>query len=116
MEEATWQKKESCSTRCIVQDSAAMLHEAHRLLKPAGHLVTAMDCYTEPVPFPVRVMLTAQKLLKLLGVISFMWYYGKEDLHQLFEQTSFVIVDFDVLHPAPVDYYLLASKGTTSLP
>jgi hypothetical protein len=59
-------------------------------------------------------MLSAQRLLELVGVISFMWYCGKEDLHQLFEQSSFVIVDTDVLHPAPVNYYLLASKGVTS--
>jgi hypothetical protein len=62
----------------------------------------------------VRLMLSAQKLLKLVGFIPFMWYYRKEDLHRLFEQSSFVIVDSDVLHPAPVNYYLLASKGVTS--
>jgi ubiquinone/menaquinone biosynthesis C-methylase UbiE len=102
------------NTLHVVKEPAALLHEAHRLLKPAGRLVSATDCYAEPVPFLVRLMLSAQKLLKLLGVISFMWYYKKEDLHQLFEQSSLVIVESDVLHPAPVNYYLLASKGTTS--
>jgi SAM-dependent methyltransferase len=72
------------------------------------------DCYAEPVPFPVKLMLSAQKLLKLVGIIPFMWYYEKEDLHHLFEQCSFAVVDADVLHPAPVNYYLLASKAVTS--
>jgi ubiquinone/menaquinone biosynthesis C-methylase UbiE len=102
------------NTLHVVKEPAALLHEAYRLLKPAGHLVSATDCYAEPVPFPVRLMLSAQKLLKVVGIISFMWYYRKEDVHQLFEQSSFVIVDSDVLHPAPVNYYLLASKGVTS--
>jgi ubiquinone/menaquinone biosynthesis C-methylase UbiE len=102
------------NTLHVVKEPSALLDEAYRVLKPAGHLVSATDCYAEPVPFPVRLMLSAQKLLKLLGVISFMWYYKKEDLHQLFEQSSLVIVESDVLHPAPVNYYLLASKGTTS--
>jgi len=43
-----------------------------------------------------------------------MWYYKKEDLHHLFERCSFAVVDADVLHPAPVNYYLLASKAVTS--
>jgi ubiquinone/menaquinone biosynthesis C-methylase UbiE len=102
------------NTLHVVKEPAALLHEAYRLLKPAGCLVSATDCYAEPVPFPVRLMLSAQKLLKLVGLIPFMWYYRKEDLHQLFEQSSFVIADSDVLHPAPVNYYLLASKGVTS--
>jgi ubiquinone/menaquinone biosynthesis C-methylase UbiE len=102
------------NTLHVVKDPAALLHEAYRLLKPAGHLVSATDCYAEPVPFPVRLGLSAQKLLRLVGIIPFMWYYRKEELHQLFEQSSFAIVDSDVLHPAPVNYYLLASKGMTS--
>lgn len=102
------------NTLHVVKDPAALLHEAYRLLTPAGHLVSATDCYAEPVPFPVRLMLSAQKLLKLVGVTPFMWYCRKEELHQLFEQSAFVIVDSDVLHPAPVNYYLLASKGVTS--
>jgi ubiquinone/menaquinone biosynthesis C-methylase UbiE len=102
------------NTLHVVKEPAALLHEAHRLLKPAGHLVSATDCYAEPVPFPVKLMLSAQKLLKLVGIIPFMWYYKKEDLHHLFEQCSFAVVNADVLHPAPVNYYLLASKGVTS--
>lgn len=98
------------NTLHVVKEPDALLREAHRLLKPGGYLLTATDCYAEPAPFLVRLGLSVQKLLKLLGVISFMWYYRKEDLHQLFERTSFLIADSDVLHPAPVNYYLLASK------
>lgn len=74
------------NTLHIVKEPAALLHEEYRLLKPAGHLVSAKDCYAEPVLFPVRLMLSAQKLLKLVGLISFMGYYRKEDLYQLFAQ------------------------------
>jgi len=94
----------------VVKVPAAVLREAYRLLKPGGRLVSATDCYAEPVPFPVRLMLSAQKLLKLFGVVSFLWYYRKEELHQLFEQSSFIIEDSDVLHSAPVNYYLLSRK------
>jgi hypothetical protein len=47
-----------------VKEPAVLLHEAYRLLKPAGHLVSATDCYAEPVPFPVRLMLSAQIALR----------------------------------------------------
>ena len=93
-----------------VKEPTALLCEAHRLLKPSGHLASATDCYAEPVPLPVRLMLGLQKLLNRLGVIPFMWRYEKKDLRQLFEQCSFAVVETDVLHPAPVNYYLLAKK------
>ena len=94
----------------FVKEPAALLHEAHRLLKPSGYLVSATDCYAEPVPLPFRIGLGVQRLLNLTGIIPFMWYYKKEDVHRLFEQCSFASVETNVLHPTPVNYYLLARK------
>ena len=102
------------NTLHVVKEPATLLREAHRLLKPAGWLASATDCYAEPVPFPVRLMLGVQKLLHRVGIISFMWYYEKADIHRLLERCSFAIVDTGVLHPAPVNYYVLACKGATS--
>jgi ubiquinone/menaquinone biosynthesis C-methylase UbiE len=93
-----------------VKEPAALLREAHRLLKPSGHLISATDCYAEPVPLPVKLMLATQKFLNRLGVIPFMWQYEKKDLLQLFKQCSFAVVETDVPHPTPVNYYLLAKK------
>jgi len=98
------------NTLHVVKEPTALLHEAHRLLKPSGYLVSATDCCAEPVPLLTRLMLGLQRLLNLLGIIPFAWYYKKEDFHQVFEQCSFAIVETDVLHPVPVNYYLLARK------
>ncbi|MBN1310708.1 MAG: class I SAM-dependent methyltransferase [Anaerolineae bacterium] len=94
----------------FTKEPAALLREAHRLLKPDGYLVGATDCYAELGTLPIRLMLGVQKLLKLIGVIPFMWCYRKEDLHRLFEECSFAIVETDVLHPAPVNDYFCAKK------
>lgn len=94
----------------FVKQPAALLQEAHRLLASSGHLVSATDCYAEPAPLPTRLMLGAQKILNLLGIIPYTWYYTKADLHRLFEQNAFAVVETDVLHPAPVNYYLLARR------
>jgi ubiquinone/menaquinone biosynthesis C-methylase UbiE len=94
-----------------VKEPSALLRETYRLLKPSGRLVSATDCYAEPVPVPVKLMLGVQKLLNRLGVIPFMWQYEKKDLHQLFERCSFAVVETGVLHPAPVNYYLFAQKA-----
>ena len=94
----------------FVKEPNILLYEAHRLLKPSGYLVSATDCYAEPVPLPFRIGLGVQKLLNVMGIIPFMWRYKKEDIHQLFEQCSFASVETDVLHPTPVNYYLLARK------
>jgi hypothetical protein len=55
-------------------------------------------------------MLAVQKLLNRAGIVPFMWYYRKKDIHQLLRQDSFSIVDNDVLYPAPVNYYFQAKK------
>jgi ubiquinone/menaquinone biosynthesis C-methylase UbiE len=94
----------------FVKEPTTLLQEAHRLLKPSGYLVSATDCYAEPGPLPFRIGLSIQRILKAIGVIPFMWTYKKEEIHQLFEQCAFVIVGTDVLHPAPVNYYVLARK------
>jgi ubiquinone/menaquinone biosynthesis C-methylase UbiE len=95
----------------FVKEPTALLHEAHRLLKPSGYLASATDCYAELVPLPMRIGLGIQRILNAIGVIPFMGYYKKEDVHQLLEQCAFAIVETDVLHPAPVNYYVLARKG-----
>jgi ubiquinone/menaquinone biosynthesis C-methylase UbiE len=94
----------------FVKEPNILLHEVHRLLKPSGYLVSATDCYAEPVSLPFRIGLGVQKLLNVIGIIPFMWCYKKEDIHQLFEQCSFASVETDLLHPTPVNYYLLARK------
>jgi ubiquinone/menaquinone biosynthesis C-methylase UbiE len=95
----------------FVKEPTTLLHEAHRLLKPSGCLVSATDCYADPVPLPFRIGLGIQRLLNRMGIIPFIGYYEKEDLHRLFEQCAFAVVETDVLHPAPVNYYVLARKG-----
>jgi len=94
----------------FVKEPTALLHEAHRLLKPSGYLISATDCYAEPVPLPFRIGLGIQRLLSLIDVIPFMGYYKKEDIHQLLKQCTFTVTETDVLHPAPVNYYVLARK------
>ena len=94
-----------------VKEPTVLLQEAHRLLKPSGYLVSATDCYAEPAPLPTRLMLGVQKLLHLIVVIPFGWHFKKEDIHRLFEQGHFAVVDAGVLHQTPVNYYLLAKKS-----
>jgi ubiquinone/menaquinone biosynthesis C-methylase UbiE len=94
----------------IVKEPVALLREAHRLLKPLGNLVSATDCYAEPVPLTTRLTLNVKRLLNLVGIIPFIWYFTKQDVHQLFERFSFEIIETDVLHAVPVNYYILARK------
>jgi ubiquinone/menaquinone biosynthesis C-methylase UbiE len=98
------------NTLHIVKEPAALLREATRLLKPGGYLVSATDCYGEPAPLATRLMLTGQKLLHRLGVIPFIRFYTTAELEQVVARAGFEIVETEVLHPAPVNYYLLGRK------
>jgi ubiquinone/menaquinone biosynthesis C-methylase UbiE len=98
------------NTLHVVKEPSALLREAGRLLKPSGLLSVAVDCYAEPVPIPIRLMLGLQKLLKRAGVIPFLWDFRKEDVRRLLEENGFIVVETDILHPAPVNYYLSARR------
>lgn len=98
------------NTLHVVKEPEALLREAHRLLKPSGYLVSATDCYGEPVALTTRLKLGARRLLHRVGVIPFLWNFIKKDLHALFERCCFEIAETEVLYPDPVNYYVLARK------
>ena len=98
------------NTLHVVKEPEALLAEAHRLLKPGGPLITATDCYAEPVPLGVRLKLIAQTLLDWLGVIAFLRNYTRSELRQLIMRNGFTVEEMAVLHPAPINAFLLARK------
>ena len=98
------------NTLHVVKEPREILREAHRLLRPSGYLVSATDCYAEPMPLPIRLKLLLQDVLKALGVIPFLWSFTIDDLRRLFEAAAFQVVETDVLHPAPVNAYVLGRK------
>ena len=95
----------------VVEQPEALLREARRLLKPAGYLVTATDCYAETPSLKAWSMMVGLRLLKLVGALRVVQFYKQRDLHRLFEQAGLTVAETDVLHPAPVNYYVLARKG-----
>ena len=75
----------------IVKEPDTVLNEVYRVLKPKGVLLTATDCYAEPTSFSIKIRLTIQKILKLLGIISFLSFYKKSEIDKLLETHHFEI-------------------------
>ena len=98
------------NTLHVVKEPEALLREAHRLLQPSGYLISATDCYAEPVPLGIRLKLLLQDVLKGLGVIPFLRSFTIDDVRRLFKAASFEVVETDVLHPAPVNAYVLGRR------
>ena len=94
----------------IVKEPDTILTEAYRLLKPNGYLITATDCYSEPVSFLKNINVLVPKIMKQLGIINYLSYFSKKDIISLLKQNKFSIVEDDILHDAPVNYYVLAQK------
>jgi len=86
------------------------LGEAYRLLKKGGYLVTATDCCGEPVPLKVKFKLILQNILNKIGVLPYLKNYQKDELRRLLENNGFTFIKDDILHPAPINYYVLLQK------
>lgn len=97
----------------FVKEPKKVLQEARRLLKPSGALVSATDCYAEPVPLPIRFKLGIQNLLHRIGIIPFAWFFNIESLEALYQDNDFLIKETAVLHDSPVNYYIHAVKKNT---
>jgi len=95
----------------IVKEPESILREACRLLKPGGFVVSATDCFAEPVPLRARMLLGIQRMMKLAGVIPFVRYYHKLDLRKLFEDGGFEVREAEDLQAIPVNHYILARKN-----
>lgn len=94
----------------IVKEPKSILDEAYRLLKPKGYLVTATDCYLESVPFLKKIYTLVPKLMKQFGIITYLNCYKRKDIINLLTQNKYEIIEDDILHDAPVNYYVLAQK------
>jgi ubiquinone/menaquinone biosynthesis C-methylase UbiE len=94
----------------IVKEPDTILTEAYRLLKPNGYLITATDCYSEPVPFLKKINVLVPKIMKRFGIINYLSYFSKKDIISLLMQNKFSIMEDDIFHDAPVNYYVLAQK------
>ena len=94
----------------IVKEPNTLLVEAHRLLKLNGYIITATDCYAEPVPFSTKVLILALKFMKTLRLIHFLHNFSKKDITTLLKENGFIIIEDDILQTTPVNYYILGQK------
>lgn len=94
----------------VVKEPTAVLHEANRLLKPAGRILSATDCYAEPAPLKAWLILSLQRLQHWMGAIPFLRYYRRRDLERLFEQCGFTLKETAVLQSVPINYCILGQK------
>ncbi len=95
----------------VLKDPAAVLIEVKRVLKNEGTLLTATDCYAEPAKLPKRILLSMQKLLKKIGLLSYLSFFTKEELEKLIEGQNFTIKEKDVFFTNPVNYFIAAQKN-----
>lgn len=94
----------------IIKEPEKQLKEAYRLLKKGGYLVTATDCYGELVPLKVKFKLILQNILNKIGILPYLKNYQKDELRRLLENNGFTFIEDDILHPAPMNYYILLQK------
>lgn len=94
----------------IVKEPASVLNEARRLLKRGGYVISATDCYAEKVTLKNKIYVLVPKLMYKFGVINYFSNFTQKDITNLLLKNSFLIEQDDVLHEAPLNYYVLAKK------
>jgi ubiquinone/menaquinone biosynthesis C-methylase UbiE len=94
----------------IVKEPSVLLAETYRLLKPDGYLIMAADCYSEYVPFSKKIYTLVPKIMNRLGLINYLSCFSKKDIISLLMQNKYEIINDDILHDAPLNYYVLGQK------
>lgn len=94
----------------IVKEPDSLIAETYRLLKPNGYLLTATDCYSESVPFFKTIYTLVPKIMNRFGIINYLNCFKKKDIIGLLTQNKYEIIEDDILHDAPLNYYVLGSK------
>ncbi len=94
----------------IVKEPQTLLAEAGRLLKPGGILVSATDCLAEPVNLYSRIVMAYEWVMHKLGIIPFISFFRKKDVENLLTENGFTVKETAILHPAPVNFYVMAKK------
>ncbi len=95
----------------VLENPAVVLEEAKRILKHDGNLLTATDCYAEPAKILKRILLSIQKFLKKIGLISYLSFFEKKDLEKLIEGQNLTIKEKDIFFTNPVNYFISARKN-----
>lgn len=94
----------------IVKEPETLLRESYRILKKGGHLITATDCYNDPVSFRNGIYHLLPKIIKKMGVIKYLNCYRHEDIDSLITQNSFHIISSEILFDMPTNYLIIAKK------
>lgn len=93
-----------------VKEPNILLAEAYRLLKPNGYLITATDCYSESVSFLKTIYALVPKIMKRFGIINYLNCFTKKDIISLLMLNKYEIIEDDIIHDAPLNYYVLGRK------
>ena len=78
----------------LVADRAAVLAEAHRLLKPGGLFISKTFCNLGPAaPLKYRLMKVVLSVMQLLGLAPFVQFLNEAELKQRIAAQGFEIVE-----------------------
>lgn len=94
----------------IMENPIKVLSEINRLLKTNGMLITASECYGEPVKYKMRLGLNILKVLSLFKLVSSFSFYNMKDIDTLLKTSGFKITSREILKKEPVKYFNTAIK------
>ena len=95
----------------VIKNPEGMLKEIYRVLKQDGFLLTATDCYAEKLGCIQKILLSINNIMAYFGAEKpFRQQFKKSDVRHLLTNAQFKIVEDDILHRLPLNYFMMVQK------
>jgi len=94
----------------LLKKPDSFIEEIKKYLKPKGKIFIAVDCMNEGNTRKDKNIRLMYKFVSSLRIIPHITFYSINSLKRLMERHGFTTIKEEIIHPKPVNYFMIAER------